>query len=66
MISELEELNKQEYRLLYDAPLLVSILIAGADNNIDKKEIDRAAVLLNNRPRKCLDYRTPHEVLWSG
>jgi hypothetical protein len=23
-------------------------------------------LLLNNRPRKCLDYRTPHEVLWSG
>ena len=32
---------------------------------ITDEEIDRAAVLLNNRPRKCLDYRTPHEVLWS-
>ena len=35
-------------------------------NEISKEEIDKAAGLLNNRPRKCLDYRTPHEVLWSG
>jgi IS30 family transposase len=35
-------------------------------NEISKEEIDRAAALINNRPRKCLDYRTPHEVLWSG
>ena len=30
------------------------------------KLIDKTAALLNNRPRKCLNYRTPHEVLWSG
>jgi IS30 family transposase len=35
-------------------------------NEISKAEIDKAASLLNNRPRKCLNYRTPHEVLWSG
>ena len=35
-------------------------------NEISKSEIDKAASLLNNRPRKCLNYRTPHEVLWSG
>lgn len=42
MISELKDLNNQEYTLLYNSPLLVSILIAGADNNIDKNEIKRA------------------------
>jgi IS30 family transposase len=28
-------------------------------------EVDRALALLNNRPRKCLNYRTPTEVFWS-
>ena len=35
-------------------------------DNGSKEEIDKAAALINNRPRKCLNYRTPHEVLWSG
>ncbi len=39
----------------------------GADiNEISEIQIDKVAALLNNRPRKCLNYRTPHEVLWSG
>ncbi|MBN2514292.1 MAG: helix-turn-helix domain-containing protein [Sedimentisphaerales bacterium] len=29
-----------------------------------KTEIDRVLKLLNNRPRKCLNYRTPTEVFW--
>ena len=28
-------------------------------------EVDLALELLNNRPRKCLNYRTPTEVFWS-
>jgi IS30 family transposase len=28
--------------------------------------LDKAVALINNRPRKCLNYRTPNEVLWSG
>jgi IS30 family transposase len=28
-------------------------------------DVDRAMELLNNRPRKCLNYRTPTEVFWS-
>jgi len=31
---------------------------------IGKAEVDRAVKLLNNRPRKCLNYRTPAEVFW--
>ena len=29
-----------------------------------EKDVDEAVKVLNNRPRKCLDYRTPHEVFW--
>jgi IS30 family transposase len=28
-------------------------------------DVDKALKLLNNRPRKCLNYRTPTEVFWS-
>jgi IS30 family transposase len=28
-------------------------------------DVDRALELLNNRPRKCLNYRTPTEVFWN-
>ena len=33
---------------------------------IPKVELDKKVALLNNRPRKCLRYRTPVEVFWSG
>ena len=29
---------------------------------ISQSEVDKASKLLNNRPRKCLNYRTPTEV----
>ena len=31
---------------------------------LDQPELDKAVELLNNRPRKCLNYRTPTEVFW--
>ncbi|MBL7214815.1 MAG: IS30 family transposase, partial [Phycisphaerae bacterium] len=44
--------------------LLRQFFPKGTDfNKISEEEIDKAAALLNNRPRKCLNYRTPHEVL---
>jgi IS30 family transposase len=47
--------------------LLRQFFPKGTDfNEISKGEIDKVAALINNRPRKCLNYRTPHEVLWSG
>ena len=47
--------------------LLRQFFPKGTDfNQISEKEIDKVAALINNRPRKCLNYRTPHEVLWSG
>jgi IS30 family transposase len=47
--------------------LLRQFFPKGTDfNEISEEEVDKAAALLNNRPRKCLNYRTPAEVLWSG
>jgi len=47
--------------------LLRQFFPKGTDfNEFSEEEIDKAAALLNNRPRECLNYRTPHEVLWSG
>jgi hypothetical protein len=42
MINQLERLPASEAELILKAPLLVCILIAGADGDIDKKEIRRA------------------------
>ncbi|HMV11156.1 MAG TPA: hypothetical protein PK325_18135 [Cyclobacteriaceae bacterium] len=42
MIAELSRLSSGEQELVYKAPLLVCILIAGADGNIDRKEIKKA------------------------
>ncbi len=47
--------------------LLRQFFPKGTDfNELSEEDIDKAASLINNRPRKCLNYRTPHEVLWSG
>jgi len=32
--------------------------------NTDENAVAEAVKRLNNRPRKCLGYRTPHEVFW--
>ena len=32
---------------------------------VTQSDVDIALELLNNRPRKCLNYRTPTEVFWS-
>ncbi|MEJ1239939.1 hypothetical protein WBG78_17500 [Chryseolinea sp. T2] len=42
MIREFEKLTDGEIDLMLKAPVLVCILIAGADGNIDKKEIKEA------------------------
>ena len=42
MIHELRKLSEEEMEVLIKAPLLVSILIAGADGEIDRDEIDGA------------------------
>ena len=42
MIPEFQNLYDEEIELMFKAPILVCILIAGADGNIDRKEIKQA------------------------
>lgn len=42
MIPEFQKLKDEEIELMLKAPILVCILIAGADGNIDRKEIKQA------------------------
>lgn len=51
-MKELETLTSSEAELVVKAPLLVCILIAGADGNIDRKEIRKAITLTTNKFRK--------------
>ncbi|MDG4812156.1 IS30 family transposase, partial [Hydrogenovibrio sp. 3SP14C1] len=32
---------------------------------VSQLEIDTVVEQLNNRPRKCLGYKTPNEVFWN-
>ena len=45
MLKEFEKLSASEVEVMMKAPLLVCILIAGADNDIDSKEIKGAIEL---------------------
>jgi hypothetical protein len=42
MIPEFDKLSDSEVELMFKAPVLACILIAGADGNIDKKEVQSA------------------------
>lgn len=53
MISEFKNLKDDEIELMLKAPILVCILIAGADGNIDEREIKEAiAVARKNKGKK--------------
>lgn len=49
MIEELSKLSASEQELMYKSPLLVCILIAGADGNIDRKEIKKAMTIVQKK-----------------
>ncbi len=51
-MKELEKLSGAEVEILMKAPLLVCVLIAGADNKIDNKEIKGAVELANSTHTK--------------
>ena len=53
MIPEFDRLSNSEIELMLKAPFLVCILIAGADNNIDKKEIKKAIQLAEMKKGKA-------------
>jgi hypothetical protein len=56
MIIELEKLADQEVELMLKAPVLLCILIAGADGTIDRKEIKQAInVAVRKKDKTILD-----------
>src|SRR6188768_1296576 len=52
MIPEFDRLSNSEIELMLKAPFLVCVLIAGADNDIDKKEIKKAIQLAEMKKGK--------------
>lgn len=52
MIKEFEKLTSAEIELMHKAPVLVSILIAGADGKIDNKEVNRAISLTEAKQKR--------------
>lgn len=56
MNEDIQKLCDEEKDLLFEAPLLVSILIAGADNNIDKSEIKEAINLAKSNSKESRSY----------
>lgn len=53
MISYFEKLREDEIKLMYRAPLLVAILIAGADDKIDNRELKEAVSLAKIKQNKA-------------
>lgn len=51
MVPELDRLSASEVELMYKAPILVCILIAGADGKIDRKEISEALKFAERKHR---------------
>ena len=49
MIREFKNLSEEEARSLIDAPVLVSLLIAGADEEVDEKEKDKSIKIAHFR-----------------
>ena len=47
MIYELEPLNKEDKELIMKTPAFIAVLMAGADNDIDPQEVNRAVELVN-------------------
>ena len=51
MIAEFEALSDSEVELMHKAPILVCILVAGADNNIDQPEMQLAINLARKKSK---------------
>jgi hypothetical protein len=52
MLPQFYKLSPAEVELMYKAPVLVCILIAGADGNIDNKEIKGAIALTEEKQKR--------------
>ena len=53
MSSQFEKLAQDEQEFMYKAPILVAILIAGADGDIDRNEIKEGIAQANKRQRSA-------------
>ncbi len=53
MIDEFENLEEQDVELLLQAPILVCILIAGADDKIDRSELKEAVNVAQSKQKKA-------------
>lgn len=53
MIEEFKVLSTEEVEVMLKAPILVSILIAGADNEIDNSEIKEAVSISRLKQKKA-------------
>lgn len=53
MIPEFDTLTQAEIELMHKAPMLVCILIAGADDHIDNKEIRKAIALTEKKQKRA-------------
>ena len=51
MIAEFETLNDNEVEIMLKAPILVCILIAGADGKIDRKEVKEAITIAGRQAK---------------
>ena len=49
MIQEFENLSQSEKELMYSLPVYVAVLIAGADGDINNKEVSKAINLANDK-----------------
>ena len=56
MISFFSELQEDEVAVMFRAPVLVSILVAGADDKFDKKELSEAIDLTKLKLSKSREY----------
>jgi len=53
MIPEFDNLSHAEIELMHKAPMLVCILIAGADDHIDNREIKKAIDLTEKKQKRA-------------
>ena len=49
MLYHISKLHRDEQELVKKAPLLVTILVAGADGEVDSEEINKAANLIHTK-----------------
>lgn len=55
MVPQLDHLTSEEQEFMHKAPILVCILIAGADGNIDRDEVQGAISQANKKQRNTSD-----------